>query len=210
VIYPATLNIEILQNSTFKVVFRVLERYQPVKLLDIVGGNPFFSVPCHKLTANTKVVFVPIGSGSANLLSDSLDPDIPCGINLNSVYFVSSTGLTGDVFTVSATSGGSPITVSEECCENPAIWVGQPSNLTGYTLDADLVDPVTGTQAATFTCTLEDAANGLGSASMTPAVTSPLQVKDYVWDLSLTNTSGERYYYLTGAAPIRRTYSRNT
>ncbi|MFN9915089.1 MAG: hypothetical protein ACK53L_21040, partial [Pirellulaceae bacterium] len=86
-IYPATLNIEILQNSTFKVVFRVLERYQPVKLLDIVSGNPFFSVPCHKLTANTKVVFVPIGSGSANLLSDSLDPDIPCGISLNSVYF---------------------------------------------------------------------------------------------------------------------------
>jgi hypothetical protein len=209
-IYPATLNIEILQNSTFKVVFRVLQKQRQISSIQIVNSNPFFTVQCHDLVAGDKVVIVPSGSPSANFLSAATTFSPLCKMSLNQVYFVSSANITDDVFTISATNGGSPIVVGSALLSQAGLSVAQPVNLTGFTVDADLIDPATNQQVATFTCALETAADGLCSALMTPATTAPLDPKTYKWDVSLTSSSGERYYYLTGDALVTRTYSRNT
>lgn len=208
-IYPATLNIEILQNSTFKTIFRVLQRRRNIQLLDVIGGNPVFTIPCHKLTANAKVVVAPTGAQSATLVGSAPVADVPCGMDLNQVYFVSSSGLTTSTFTISATSGGSPITVANTLVNESEIVIAEPADLTGYTVDADLIDPSTNLQVATFTCALETPADGLCSAMLSPTTTAGLSVKNHKWDVSLTSNTGERYYYLTGDAPVTRTYSRN-
>lgn len=209
-IYPATLNIEILQNSTFKVVFRVLQKQKQVSSVQIVNSNPFFAVHCHNLAAEDKIAIVPPGSPSTNLLGAAAALSPLCNVNLNQVYFVSSSGITDDMFTISATSGASPIVAKSVLTSQPRLSVAQPADLTGFTVDADLIDTSTNQQVATFTCALETAADGLCSALMTPTTTASLDPKTYKWDVSLTSSSGERYYYLTGDALVKRTYSRNT
>lgn len=208
-IYPATLNIEILQNSTFRLVFRVLEKQKKVSSIQIVNSSPIFNVSCHDFSAGDKLVVLPSGSSSANLVSPGAGLSALCRLSFNQIYFVGSTDLTDDTFTISATNGGPPITVGSALLYQSDIFVAKPVNLTGFTVDADLIDPTTNQEAATFTCSLESAADGLCSAVMTPATTVALNPREYKWDASLTNLSGERFYYLTGNALVSRTYSRN-
>lgn len=208
-IYPATLNIEILQNSTFRVAFRVLENQREVNSIQIANSNPIFNVPCHNYAAGDKVVVVPSGSASANLSGPAASLNVLCRLAFNQVSFVSSVGLTDDSFTISATSGGPPVTVGSALLYQSGISVANPVNLTSFTVDADLIDPTTNQEVATFACSLESAADGLCSAVMTPSTTVALTPKNYKWDVSLTSPSGERFYYLTGDALVGRTYSRN-
>ena len=209
-IYPATLDITILQNSTFRTVFRALENKQTIEGLTVSGGAPFFNVDCHGLTAGDKVVIVPSGVAQAQFPSTSAPSpiEVPCGLELNRVYFVISSGLTSNAFTVSATSSGSAIAVTGSGLEAGAC-VAAPVDLTGYTADADLKGLIDNAQVATFTCSLVTAADGLVSVAMTPATTSGLETGNYGWDVSLTSSGGERYYWLTGTATVQRTFSRN-
>ena len=205
-IYPATLNITILQNSTFELTVRALQNQKAITGFTVTNDNPIFTVSCHGLSAGDKVVVVPQGQSSASLPAAAPTvPPVPCGLELNTVYFVSATGLTSNAFTVSATSGGSPITVAD--APLTGMVIAEPVDLTGYTADADLKDG--DFQPATFTCTLPTPADGLVTAAMTPAVTAKLAVKTYDWDLSLTSGSGVRYYWLQGAAAVAKTNSRN-
>jgi len=57
-----------------------------------------FTSPAHGLTANTQVYF-----------EDVFAVALPTGLARNTIYFVSATGLTTDLFKISATSGGSVI-----------------------------------------------------------------------------------------------------
>jgi len=192
-IYPAEYNITILQNATWRGTFRATQNRQELTSISIAAGTPTFNKACHGLTAGTKVVF----TGGTS---------VPCGLTLNAVYYVISAGLTTSAFQVSATSGGSSISVSGEA--TGTFYVATPLDITGYTVDADVKGLIDNVQVATFTPTITDATNGEFTLAMTPATSSALEVGRFGWDVSLTQGSGERYYWLTGVATVQRTYSR--
>lgn len=192
-IYPATYNITILQNATWRAVFRATSNRQTLGGITIDAGTPTFSLACHGLSAGDKVVFT--------------GDELPCGITLNAIYYVISAGLTTDAFQVSASEGGSSISASGTA--SGTFYVAQPLNLTDYTIDADIKQINTTTQAATFTPALIDAPNGEFSLSLAPSITEALTPKTYGYDVSLTSSTGERYYWLQGTATVQSTYSRN-
>jgi len=193
-IYPATYNIAILQNSTWNGSFRATQNRQQLSGITIDGGTPTFNCDCHGFQAGDKVVF----TGGTT---------VPCGLEINDVYYVISAGLTTGSFQVSATSGGSSISVSGSAVGT--FYVSTPLDLTGYIVDADIVQANSTTIAATFTPTLTNAINGEFSLTMPASTSVALTPKDYSWDLSLTSPGGNRYYWLTGIASVQKTYSRN-
>tara|TARA_R110000772_G_scaffold22068_1_gene59976 strand:+ start:494 stop:1078 length:585 start_codon:yes stop_codon:yes gene_type:complete len=193
-IYPATYDITILQNATWSGTFRATQNRRELTGITIAGTTPTFALPCHGFVANDKVVF----TGGT---------DVPCGLSLNTVYFVMSTGLSADAFQVSATSGGA--TISTTGTATGTFYVATPLNITGYTIDSDIKGLIDGVQVATFTAALTTPADGEFTLSLLPATTSGISVGRYGYDVSLTQGSGARYYWLTGVATVQLTYSRN-
>jgi len=192
-IYPATYDITILQNATWTGTFRATQNRQALTSITIAGGTPTFNCDCHGLTATTKVVFT---GGD----------DIPCGLTLNAIYFVISTGLTTNAFQVSTTSGGSAIAVTGTASGD--FYVATPLDITGYTIDADVKGLIDDTLVGTFTPTITTAAEGAFELMMLAATSLAIEVGSYGWDVSLTQGGGERYYWVTGVATVQRTYSR--
>lgn len=190
-IYPATYNFSLLQNSTWKAQFRVTENKKEVTSVQVSATVPTFTVACHGLTAGTKVVF----TGSST-----------CGLSENVVYYVIADGLTSDAFRVSTTSGGSSVTIGGTF--SSALYVSTPINITSYVIDADIKDLDTLVQVATFTTSIVTATEGLAELSISPATTLGLTPAVYAYDVSLTSAGGERYYWLTGNVTVVRTYSR--
>ena len=193
-IYPATYDITILQNATWSGTFRATQNRKELTSISIDAGTPTFNCSCHGFSAGDKVVFT---GGTLT----------PCGLTLNAVYYVIAAGLTTDAFQVSATSGGSSISVSGSA--TGTFYVAEPLNLTGYTVDADMKGLTDLVQVATFTPALSDAANGEFTLTMTPATSAGIDTGRYGWDVSLTSSAGARYYWLTGVATVQTTYSRN-
>jgi hypothetical protein len=192
-IYPASYDISILQNATWSATFRATQNRQEVSAITVATNTPTFSVPCHGFVATDKVVFT---GGD----------EVPCGLELNRVYFVIATGLTTGAFQVSTTSGGSSISVSDTA--SGTFYVAEPVNMTGYTVDSDIKGLIDGVQVATFTPALTTPADGEFTLSLSPATTAGLAVGRYGYDVSLTAGSGARYYWLTGVATVQLTYSR--
>lgn len=193
-IYPATYNITILQNATWSGTFRATQNRKTLTSVSINTGTPTFNCTCHGFSAGDKVVFT---GGTV----------VPCGLTLNTIYYVIATGLTTDEFQVSATSGGSSISVSGSA--TGTFYVAEPLNLSGYTVDADIKGLSDLVQVATFTPTLTDAVNGEFTLELAPTTSAGLGTGRYGYDVSLTQGSGARYYWLTGIATVQTTYSRN-
>lgn len=193
-IYPATHDITILQNATWKGSFRVTQNRQTLSSISITGGTPTFNCDCHGLAANDKVVFT---GGTL----------VPCGLSINTVYYVISAGLTTSAFQVSATSGGSSISVSGNA--TGTFYVAEPINLTSYGVDSDIRGLLDNAAIASFTPTITTAADGLFELALSKETALTLAEGRYGWDISLTTAGGERYYWLTGVATVQRTYSRN-
>lgn len=193
-IYPATYNLTILQNATWKGSFRATQNRQELSGISIAGGEPTFNADCHGLTADDKVIFT---GGTA----------VPCGLTLNTVYYVIAAGLTADAFQVSASIGGSSITVTGTA--TGTFYVAEPVNLTSYGIDADIRGLIDNDSIATFTPSITTAADGLFELLLPKETALTLAEGRYGWDLSLTTSGGERYYWLTGVATVQRTYSRN-
>jgi len=193
-IYPASYDITILQNATWSGTFRATQNRKTLTSISIATGTPTFNCNCHGFTAGAKVVF----TGGTT---------VPCGLTLNSVYYVISTGLTTDAFQVSVTSGGASITVSGDAVGT--FYVAEPLDLSGYTVDADIKGLTDLVQVATFTPTLTDEDNGEFTLTLSPATTAGISAGRYGYDVSLTQGSGARYYWLTGVATVQTTYSRN-
>lgn len=193
-IYPATHDITILQNATWKGSFRVTQNRQTLSSISIAGGTPTFNCDCHGLAANDKVVFT---GGTL----------VPCGLSINTVYYVISAGLTTSAFQVSATSGGSSISVSGSA--TGTFYVAEPINLTSYGVDSDIRGLLDNAAVASFTPTITTAADGLFELALSKETALTLAEGRYGWDISLTTAGGERYYWLTGVATVQRTYSRN-
>jgi hypothetical protein len=195
-IYPASYDITILQNSSWQASLRATDNRQSLSSVIVSSGLATFIKPCHKLLAGDKVVLT-ADTGAA----------VPCGLNLNEVYFVRASGLTGDSFKLSTTISGAEISVSGTA--SGQYYAANPVNLTGYIIDADIFSVLDGLQAATFVCTTPDPENGLISVSMGPSVSSGIAPGSYHYDLSFTSSGGERYYWLSGLVTVQRTYSRN-
>ena len=194
-IFPATYDITVLQDATWRGVFRATENRKTITSVDVDAGAATFNLNCHGLSADDKVVFT--GDGS-----------LPCGLSFNTVYYVISANLTTDSFEVSATIGGASVTVSGSASGD--VYVANPINITSYTVDADIAISETFTIATSFVPTLTDPVNGEFSLELGTATTISLDPgrNNYVWDLSLTSPGGDRYYWLTGAVTVQRTYSR--
>jgi hypothetical protein len=193
-IYPATYDITILQNATWSGTFRATQNRRELTSITIAGTTPTFALPCHGFVADDKVVF----TGGI---------EVPCGLSLNTVYYVMSSGLTAGAFQVSATSGGATISVTGTA--SGAFYVATPLNITGYTVDSDIKGLIDGAQIATFTSALTTPADGAFTLTLAPATTSGISVGRYGYDVSLTQSGGARYYWLTGIATVQLTYSRN-
>jgi hypothetical protein len=193
-ITPASYDITIYQNATWKGTFRATQNRQTVTSISIAGGTPTFNCDCHGLVANDKVVF----TGGTT---------IPCGLTLNTIYYVISAGLTTSAFQVSASSGGSSISVTGTA--TGTFYVAEPLDLTSYGVDADIRGLINNESVGTFTTSVTSAANGEFELTLTPATTVAFEVGRYGYDISLTTAGGERYYWLTGVATVQRTYSRN-
>jgi hypothetical protein len=193
-IYPATYNLTILQNATWKGSFRATQNRQTLSSITIAGGTPTFNCDCHGLTAGDKVVF----TGGTT---------IPCGLALNTIYYVISTGLTTGAFQVSASSGGASISVTGTA--TGTFYVAEPVNLTSYGIDADIRGLINNSSIATFTSTITTAADGAFELVLPKETALTLAEGRYGYDVSLTTSGGERYYWLTGVATVQRTYSRN-
>jgi hypothetical protein len=189
-IYPATYDIVVLQNATWKNQFRATEN-QKQTTIDISGST--FTTICHGLSAGQKVVF----AGGA----------FPCGMTDNTVYYIIASGLTNDSFKVSATSGGTSLALS--CTASGTHYVSTPINLSGYTIDADIKSILNNSYVSTFSTSLVDEENGLFQLQLSPATTSGFQSGQFGYDVSLTSSGGERYYWLTGTITVQSTYSRN-
>lgn len=193
-IYPATYNLTILQNATWKGSFRATQNRQTLSSITIAGGTPTFNCDCHGLTAGDKVVF----TGGTT---------IPCGLALNTIYYVISTGLTTGAFQVSVSSGGASISVTGTA--TGTFYVAEPVNLTSYGIDADIRGLINNSSIATFTSTITTAADGAFELVLPKETALTLAEGRYGYDVSLTTSGGERYYWLTGVATVQRTYSRN-
>ena len=193
-IYPASHNIQILQNSTWRGVYRATQVRKALGGITVDTGVPTFAATCHGLLAGDKVVI----TGGA---------DVPCGLTPNSVYFVIATGLTPDAFKISTTVGGSSISVSGAA--TGTFYVAKPLDITGYIIDADIKGLLDLAQVATFTATMLDAVNGAFALVLAPAITVAIEIGRYGYDVSLTSGTGERYYWVTGVATVESTYSRN-
>lgn len=195
-ITPGQLDIEIFQNASWRGSFRVTQNVRDAEVISVTAGVPLFNVPCHGYEAGDKVIF----TGD--------DVEFPCGLEINKVYYVISDGLTANKFQVSATLAGSSVSI--EGAGFSSFFVAEPLDITGYTVDADIVSITGNTQIATFSSSITDAVNGEFELSLTPAVTVDLALAEYGYDVSLTTGSGERYYWLQGIAEVKRTYSRNS
>ena len=193
-IYPATYDITILQNSTWRGEFRATGERQEIDSIAVVASGATITADCHGLTAGTKVVLT--GSGT-----------LPCGMAVNTVYYVIASGLTTSTFKLSATSGGTEVPVTGSA--SGIFYFASPLTLSGYGIDADIKNLSNDTQVATFVCSVTDAANGAFKLEMAPAVSSGIATGRYGYDVSLTTAGGDRYYWLTGVATVQRTYSRN-
>lgn len=191
-INPATYDITVYQNATWKTEFRATQNRQSVTV-DIASA--LFTAPCHGLIAGNKVVFTE-GAGAS----------LPCGMAPNTVYFVISTGLTNDSFKISTTSGGAALTLHGTT--TGLLYVAKPMDLTGYTVDADIKGLLDDAVIGTFTPTITDAANGVFQLELTPATTVAFGIGRYGYDVSLTSGGNERYYWLAGVLTVEKTYSR--
>lgn len=193
-IYPATHNITVLQNSTWKGRYRATQNR---KTVTIDSATDTFTSTCHGLSADDKVVF-----------TSSTGASVPCGMTLNTVYYVISAGLTADAFQVSATQGGAAISFSGAA--TGTFYVSEPLDIATYTIDSDIKGINDGVQVMTCSATITDATNGEFQLVLAPATTELVAAGLYGYDVSLTSPGGERYYWVKGTVTVEKTYSRNT
>lgn len=209
-IYPATLDLRILQNSTFRLQLRVLQNVKAARLNEVVANNaiPYFQLRAHNFTAGTKVVFLPAVQASAELpaLVTPSAVQLPDTLGANQIYFVNATGLTANTFTVSATEGGSPITL--DIAPGQDLFVAQPLNLTGYTIDSDIYGLLDNELVASFTGSIPTPLDGVVELLLPAATSLPLESGRYSYDTTLITPAAERYYWLQGTIQLDATRSR--
>lgn len=190
-IYPAVVNIIILQDSTYEQDFVITEAAKTATLNE---NTNIITSACHGLVANDRIGFAVI------------DGELPCGIIATESYFVLAAGLTEFSFQISNTSGGSAVDFTI-ITPSASYLIGKVIDLTSYTFDADIRLGYTLGVSASFVCTATNAVAGKLRLSLTATTTRNLAAASYVWDLKLIAASSS-YFYAKGAVTVEATSSR--
>ena len=191
-IYPSTLNLTVLQDSTFEQDLVITESAKPATLNDATN---LITSPCHGLVAGDRIAFA------------VTDGRLPCGIQATENYFVLASGLTSSAFKISNTSGGSEIDFT--IIDTAATYeIGKVIDLTSYTFDADIRSGFGESLAGSLVCTATSAVAGKLRLSLTAGTTAAFTAGFYVWDLKL-KTAGTSYFYAKGSFTVTATVSRD-
>ena len=191
-IYPSTLNLTVLQDSTFEQDLVITEAAKAATLNDATN---LITSPCHGLVAGDRVAVAVV------------DGEMPCGLVAGEAYYVLASGLTSNAFKLSSSSGGSEIDFTV-LTTAATYLIGKVIDLTTYTFDSDIRSNFGEALAGTFVCTATGPAAGRLRLSMTAALSSALAQGNYVWDLKLKTTSYD-YYYAKGTLTVDSTVSRD-
>ena len=191
-IYPSTLNLTVLQDSTFEQDLVITEAAKAATLNDATN---LITSPCHGLVAGDRIAFAVSGGR------------LPCGIQANENYFVLADGFTTGAFKISNTSGGSEIDFT--IIDAAATYeIGKVIDLTSYTFDADIRSGFGESLAGSLVCTATSAVAGKLRLSLTAVTTAAFTAGSYVWDLKL-KTAGTSYFYAKGSFTVTATVSRD-
>ena len=192
-IYPSTLNLTVLQDSTFEQDLVITESAKAATLNDATN---VITSACHGLVAGDRIALAVSGGR------------LPCGIQANENYFVLADGFTSGAFKIGATAGGSEIDFT--ILDTSATYqIGKILNLTGYTFDADIRSEFGGALIGSLVCTVASAVTGKLNLSLTAATTAALAAGVYLWDLKLKVPNVSSYFYAKGSFTVTATVSRD-
>ena len=191
-IYPSTLNLTVLQDSTFEQDLVITEAAKPATLNDATN---VITSACHGLVAGDRVAFA------------VTDGRLPCGIQATENYFVLADGFTTGVFKISTSAGGAEVDFT--IIDTASTYViGKVIDLTSYTFDADIRSGFGESLAGSLVCTATSAVAGKLRLSLTAATTAAFTAGSYVWDLKL-KTASTSYFYAKGSFTVTATVSRD-
>lgn len=191
-IYPSTLNLTVLQDSTFEQDLIITEAAKAATLNDATN---VITSACHGLVAGDRIAFAVSGGR------------LPCGIQATENYFVLADGFTTGAFKISTSAGGSEVDFT--ILDIAATYeIGKVIDLTTYTFDADIRSGFGESLAGSLICTATSAIAGKLSLSLTAVTTAAFAAGSYVWDLKL-KTASTSYYYAKGTFTVTATVSRD-
>ena len=191
-IYPSTLNLTVLQDSTFEQDLVITEAAKAATLNDATN---VITSPCHGLVAGDRVAFA------------VTDGRLPCGIQATENYFVLADGFTTNVFKISTSAGGAEVDFT--IIDTASTYeIGKVIDLTSYTFDADIRSGFGESLAGSLVCTATSAVAGKLRLSLTATTTAAFTAGFYVWDLKL-KTAGTSYFYAKGSFTVTATVSRD-
>ena len=191
-IYPSTLNLTVLQDSTFEQDLIITEAAKAATLNDATN---LITSPCHGLIAGDRVAFA------------VTDGRLPCGIQATENYFVLADGFTTGAFKISTSAGGSEVDFT--IIDTAATYqIGKVIDLTSYTFDADIRSDFGESLAGSLVCTATSAVAGKLRLSLTATTTAAFTAGSYVWDLKL-KTASTSYFYAKGSFTVTATVSRD-
>ena len=191
-IYPSTLNLTVLQDSTFEQDLIITEAAKPATLNDATN---VITSGCHGLVAGDRIAFAVSGGR------------LPCGIQATENYFVLADGFTTGAFKISTSAGGSEVDFT--ILDTAATYeIGKVIDLTTYTFDADIRSGFGESLAGSLVCTATSAVAGKLRLSLTAVTTAAFAAGAYVWDLKL-KTASTSYYYAKGTFTVTATVSRD-
>ena len=191
-IYPSTLNLTVLQDSTFEQDLIITEAAKSATLNDATN---VITSPCHGLIAGDRVAFA------------VTDGRLPCGIQATENYFVLADGFTTNAFKISTSAGGAEVDFT--IIDTASTYeIGKVIDLTSYTFDADIRSGFGESLAGSLVCTATSAVAGKLRLSLTAATTAAFTAGSYVWDLKL-KTASTSYFYAKGSFTVTATVSRD-
>ena len=191
-IYPSTLNLTVLQDSTFEQDLIITEAAKPATLNDATN---VITSPCHGLVAGDRIAFA------------VTDGRLPCGIQATENYFVLADGFTTNAFKISTSAGGAEVDFT--IIDTASTYeIGKVIDLTSYTFDADIRSGFGESLAGSLVCTATSAVAGKLRLSLTAATTAAFTAGSYVWDLKL-KTASTSYFYAKGSFTVTATVSRD-
>ena len=191
-IYPSTLNLTVLQDSTFEQDLVITEAAKAATLNDATN---VITSACHGLVAGDRIAFAVSGGR------------LPCGIQATENYFVLADGFTTGAFKISTSAGGSEVDFT--IIDTAATYeIGKVIDLTSYTFDADIRSGFGESLAGSLVCTATSAVAGKLRLSLTAVTTAAFTAGSYVWDLKL-KTASTSYFYAKGSFTVTATVSRD-
>ena len=191
-IYPSTLNLTVLQDSTFEQDLVITEAAKAATLNDATN---VITSACHGLVADDRIAFAVSGGR------------LPCGIQATENYFVLADGFTTGAFKISTTAGGSEVDFT--IIDTASTYeIGKVIDLTSYTFDADIRSGFGESLAGSLVCTATSAVAGKLRLSLTAVTTAAFTAGSYVWDLKL-KTASTSYFYAKGSFTVTATVSRD-